>query len=160
MKQKYKDENEDVMQLLVNLLIKSLYGEQTREVMEEKFACKSEYWMKNKCDEKFKEYWKIKDGKNIVKMIDEAGSEDEVKKINTTPLRVGAFVLPNSKRLVEKFINAIDGFYINDVCYTDRDSLCIEKKHWDKLDKTGLVGKRLLQGKTIVRLEESFMDSF
>ena len=38
-------------------------------------------------------------------------------------------------------------FYTNDVYYTDTDSLYSESKHWDKLDKTGLVGKNLLQGK-------------
>ena len=30
---------------------------------------------------------------------------------------------------------------------SDTDSLCIENKHWDKLDKAGLVGKNLLPGK-------------
>ena len=45
------------------------------------------------------------------------------------------------------FIHAIDGFYTNDVFYTDCDSLYIENKHWGKLDKAGLVGKELLRGK-------------
>ena len=31
--------------------------------------------------------------------------------------------------------------------YTDTDSLYIGNKHWDKLEKTGLVGKALLQGR-------------
>ena len=48
---------------------------------------------------------------------------------------------------MNNFIHAINGFYTNDVYYTDTDSLYIENKHWDKLDKTGLVGKNLLQGK-------------
>ena len=38
-------------------------------------------------------------------------------------------------------------FYANDVYYTDTDSLYIENKHWDKLQKAELVGKNLLQGK-------------
>ena len=63
------------------------------------------------------------------------------------PLHLGAFVLSNSKRMMNNFIQAINGFYTNDVCYTDTDSLYIENKHWDKLDKAGLVGKALLQGK-------------
>ena len=45
------------------------------------------------------------------------------------------------------FIHAIDGFYTNDVYYTDTDSFYIESKHWDKLNKAVLVGKNLLQGK-------------
>ena len=39
LRQKYKDENNEVMQLLVNLLLNSLYGEQIRKDIEEKFAC-------------------------------------------------------------------------------------------------------------------------
>ena len=42
LRKKYKDENNDVMQLLVKLLMNSLYGEQIRKDIEEKFACKSE----------------------------------------------------------------------------------------------------------------------
>ena len=63
------------------------------------------------------------------------------------PLHLGAFVLSNSRRIMNNFIHAIGGFYTNDVYYTDTDSLCIENKHWDKLDKIGLVGKNRLQGK-------------
>ena len=80
-------------------------------------------------------------------MIDDAGLEDEVKNLNTMPLHLGAFVLSNSKRKRNNFIHAIDGFYTNDVYYTDMDSLYIKNKHWDKLHKAGLVGKGLLQGK-------------
>ena len=78
-------------------------------------------------------------------MTDDAGLGDEVKKLNTMPLHVGAFVLSNSKRIMNNYIHAINGFYTNDVYYSDTDSLYIEIKHWDKLDKTGLVGKNLLQ---------------
>ena len=80
-------------------------------------------------------------------MIDDAGLDDEVKKLNTMPLHLGAFVLSNSKRIMNNFIHAINRFYTNDVYYTDTDSLYIENKHWDKLDKAALVGKSLLQGK-------------
>ena len=98
-------------------------------------------------DERVKEYWKISGINYIVKMIDEAGLEDEFKKVNTMPLHLGAFVLSNSKRILNNFIHAINGFYTNDVDYTDTDSLYIENKHWDKLDEAGLVGNNLPQGK-------------
>ena len=147
LRQKYKDEGNEVMQLLVKLLLNSLYGEQIRKDIEEKFACKSEMWMQTEYDERVKDYWKISNINYIVKMIDDAGLEDEIKKINTMPLHIGAFVLSNSKRTMNNFIHAINGFYTNDVYYTDTDSLYIENKHWDKLEKAGLVGKNLLQGK-------------
>ena len=139
LRQKYKDEGNDFMQLLVKLLMNSLYGENIRKDIEEKFACKSEYWMQTEYDERVKDYWKISGINYIVKMIDDKGLEDEVKKLNTMPLHLGAFVLSNSKRIMNNFIHAINGFYTNDVYYADTDSLHIEKKHWDKLDKAGLV---------------------
>ena len=147
LRQKYKDDNNDVMQLLVKLLMNSLYGESIRKDIEEKFACKSEAWMMSEYDERVKDYWKISSFNYIVKMIDDAGLEDEVKKLNTMPLHLGAFVLSNSKRIMNNFIHAINGFYTNDLYYRDTDSLYIENKHWDKLKKAGLVGKNLLQGK-------------
>ena len=147
LRQKYKDENNEVMQWLVNLLMNSLLGENIRKDIEEKFVCKSQMWMETQYDERVKDYWKISGINYIVKMIDEAGLEDEIKKVNTMPLHLGAFVLSNSKRIMINFIHAINGFYTNDVYYTDTDSLYIENKHWDKLESVGLIGKNLLQGK-------------
>ena len=57
----------------------SLYGENIRKDFEEKFACKSEGWMMTEYDERVKDYWKISGINYIVKMIDDAGLEDEVK---------------------------------------------------------------------------------
>ena len=48
---------------------------------------------------------------------------------------------------MNNFIHAINGFYTNNVYYTDCDSLYIENRHWDKLDQAGIVGQNLLQGK-------------
>ena len=110
LRQKYKDDNKDVMQLLVNFLMNSLYGENLRKDIEEKFACKSEMWMQTEYDERVKDYWKISGINYIVKMIDDAGLEDEVKKLNTMSLHLGAFVLSNSKRIMNNFKYAINGF--------------------------------------------------
>ena len=148
LRQKYKEEGNEVMQLLVKFLMNSFYGENIRKDIEEKFACKSEMWMQTEYDERLKDYWKISGNYYIVKMIDDAGLEDKTKKIITMPLRLVAFVLSNSKRIKNNFfIHAIDRFYTNDVYYTDTDSLYIENKHWEKLEKAGLVGKGLIQGK-------------
>ena len=147
MRQKYKDEGNDVMHLLVKLLMNALYGEQTRKDFEEKFACNSEAWLMSEYDERVKRYWKISGINYIVKMADDAGLEDEVKKLNTMALHIGAFVLSNSKRIMNNYIHAFSRFYTNDVYYTDTDSLYTENKHWEKLEKAGLVGKNLLQGK-------------
>ena len=80
LRQNYKDEGNDVMQLLVKLLMNALYGEQIRKDIEEKFACKSEAWMMSEYDERVKDYWKVSGINYIVKMIDDPGLEDEIKK--------------------------------------------------------------------------------
>ena len=54
LRQKYMDENYDVMQLIVKLLMNSFYGEQIRKDIEEKIPCISEYWM-SKYDERVKD---------------------------------------------------------------------------------------------------------
>ena len=131
-RQKYKEEGNDVMQLLVKLLMNRLYGENIRKDIEEKIACKSEYWKMSEYDEWVRDNWKISGINYIVKMIDDAGLEDEAKKLNTMPLHLGAFALSNSKRIMNNFLHAINGFYTNDVCYTDTDSLYFENKYWEK----------------------------
>ena len=98
-------------------------------------------------DERVLDYQRTNYGNYIVKMKDDDGLEDHVKKVNTMPLQMGVFVLANSKRIMNKFIHANNGFYTNDVHYTDTDSLYIENKHWDKSDKAGLGGKNRLKGK-------------
>ena len=69
------------MQLLKNLIMNSLYDEQIRKDkdLEEKYVCKSEAWMRSEYDERVKEYWKISGNNYIVKMIDDAGLEDEIR---------------------------------------------------------------------------------
>ena len=47
------------MQLLVKLSMNSLYGENIRKNIDEKFACKSQACMMTEYDERVKEYWKI-----------------------------------------------------------------------------------------------------
>ena len=58
---------------------------------------------------------------------------------------------------MNKFIHAIGGFYTNDLYYEDTDSMYIENKHWDKLNKAGLFGKNLLQGKNEYKDEGNWL---
>ena len=66
---------------------------------------------------------------------------------NTLPSQLGAFILSNSKRIMNNFSREINGFSNNSIYYGDTDSLYIEKKYWDVLDKANFVGKNLCQGK-------------
>ena len=147
LRQKHREENNEVMQLLVKLNTNAFYGELLRKDVTESYRCKSEMWMQTKYDERVLGYQKNIYRNYIVKMKYDEGLQDEVKKVNTLPLQLAVSIVSNSKRIMNIFLHAIDGFYSNDVYYTDTDSLYIENKHWENLDKAGLVGKNLLQGK-------------
>ena len=54
LRQKYKEENNDVMQLLVKLIMKALCGEFLRKDITESYQCKSEMWMQTEYDESFR----------------------------------------------------------------------------------------------------------
>ena len=69
LRQKNKDEGIAAMQLLVKLLINSLYGEYNRKDMEEKFVCKSQVCMMSEYDERVKRYWKILMVKLLLKWL-------------------------------------------------------------------------------------------
>ena len=151
LRQKYKEVNNDVMQLLVKLIMNALYGEFLRKDITESYQCKSEMWMQTQYDERVLVHHKIKYVNYIVKMKDDESLQDEFKKSNTLPLHLAVFIISNCKRIMNNFIHAIGGFYSNDVYHTNTVSLYIENKHWDRLNKGGLVGKKLLQGKNDYR---------
>ena len=146
LRQKYKKENNDVMQLLVKLIMNALYGEFLRNDITECYECKSEACMMSEYDERVLDYHKINDGNYIMKLKDDDGLEFDVEKVNTLPLQLAAFLLSDGKRILNNFIHAIIGFYTNYVYYTDTDSLYNERKHWENLDKAGLIEKNFLQG--------------
>ena len=147
LRQKYKVEKNDLMQALVKLIMNSLYGVQIRKDINESYHCKSETWMKTEFDENVLDYWKLPNGNYIVKLKKDDGLDDDCDIKNTLPAVLGAFILSNSKRIMNNFIREINGFYNNSIYYGDTDSLYIEKKYWDVLDKANLVGEDLCQGK-------------
>ena len=48
---------------------------------------------------------------------------------------------------MNNFIRKIDGFYNNNIYLSDTDSLFVENKYWDLLDKTELVREETCQNK-------------
>ena len=103
--------------------------------------------MKTQFDENVLGYWKLPKGNYIVKMKKDDGLDDDCDIKNTLPAVLGAFTLGNRRRNMNKFVREINGFYNSSINYGDTDSLHIEKKYWDVLDKANLVGKDLCQGK-------------
>ena len=62
LRQKYKEEKNDVMEVLVKLIMNSLYGEQIRKDIEESYECKPEDWKMTEYDERVLDYQKINHG--------------------------------------------------------------------------------------------------
>ena len=129
LRQKYKDQKNDLMQGLVKLIMNSLYGVQIRIDINESYSCKSETWMKTEFHENVLDYWKLPNGNYIVKMKKDDGLDDDCDIKNTLPAVLGAFILSNSKRIMNNFIREINGFYTNNIYYTDCDSFYIEKNY-------------------------------
>ena len=65
------------------------------------------------------------------KKDDGSDGNNDVKKL---PSQFGAFILGNSKRIMNSFIREIKGFFNNSVYYGDTDSMYILKK------KLGCIG--------------------
>ena len=62
LRQKYKDEHNDLMQGLVKLIMNSLYGVQIRKDIDQSYKCKSQHWMETEYDENVLDYWKLPNG--------------------------------------------------------------------------------------------------
>ena len=102
LRQKYKDEKNDLMQGLVKLIMNSLYGVQIRRDINESYYCKSETWMKTEFDENVLDYWKLPNGNYIVKMKRDDGLDDDCDIKNTLLAVLEAFILANSKTNYEQ----------------------------------------------------------
>ena len=110
LRQKYKDEHNDLMQKLLKLIMNSLYGVQIRKDIDQSYKCKSQHCMETEYDENVLDYWKLPNGNYIVKLKKDDGLEDnDIKK--TLPSHLGAFILSNSKRIMNNFIREINGFF-------------------------------------------------
>ena len=127
LRQKYKDEHKDLMQKLVKLIMNSLYGIEIRKDVDQLYKCKSHHWMETEYDKNVLDYWKLPNGSYIVKLKKDAGLEGDNDVKNTLPSHLGAFLLTNSKRIMNIFISEINGFYNISIYYGDADSVYIEK---------------------------------
>ena len=102
--------------------------------------------MQTEYDENILDYWKLPNGNYIVKLRKDDGLDGDNDVKNTLPSHLGAFILSNSKRIMNNFFREINGFYYNSIHYRDRDSLYREKI-LGSVRQTTLEGKNLCQGK-------------
>ena len=110
------------MQGLVKLFMNSQYGVQIRRDIDQSYKCKS-YWMETEYDDNVLDYWILPNGNYIVKLKKDDGLDGDNDVKNILPSHLGAFILSNSKRIMNKFIRE-NGFYNNSIYYGDTDS-CI-----------------------------------
>jgi hypothetical protein len=147
---------------LIKLLMNSLYGKTVQRDIEFVVHIWSECTLKQNYDDLLMSYCKIQGDKYIVtrkkekKAVDVSKEElkdgilqssKKDKKSRDVPLHLGSFILAHSKRIMNNFILAIDGYKNPNVYYSDTDSLYISKKFFDQLMAKGLVGNDLCKGK-------------
>ena len=66
LRQKHKDEGNDLMQGSVKVILNSLYGMVIRKDLNERYKCKSEHWMQTEYDHNVLDSWKLPNGNLIV----------------------------------------------------------------------------------------------
>ena len=111
MRRKYKNEKNGLMQGLVKLIMNSSYGVQIRKDINDSYFCKPEQWMKTEYDKITLDYWKLSNGNYIVKMKKDDGLDDDFDIKNTLAAHLGAFILRNSRRIMNNFIRDFNGFH-------------------------------------------------
>ena len=141
----FKSQGKDLLQNLAKKIGLSVYGGKIRKDINEEYKCVTENWMKENFDDRVKEWFPLKNGNLIVKLQDDEGVDDfdKAKSINTMSSQFGSCILSHSKRLMNDVIKQINGFYSNNIYYTDTNSLYIHKKHWSTLVDKGYVGTSL-----------------
>ena len=87
--------------------------------------------METEYDDDVLDSWRLPNEICIVELEENDGLEGDNSVKKTLPSPLGAIILSNSKRIMDIFIKEVNGFYNNNIYYTDTDNLYIEKKHWD-----------------------------
>ena len=94
--------------------------------------CVTKNSLEREYDTRVADYWQTTDYYYIAKLIRDKGIDDDgiMENTKTKPVQLRAFILSNSKRIMNKNVLAIDCFKNALVYNTETDSLYIEKKYW------------------------------
>ena len=94
-------------------------------------------------------YWQITENHCIAKLTRNKDNDDNgiIEDRNTMSLQLGAFILSNSRRILKKFVLAIDAFKNDKGYYTDIGSVYIERTYCKCLKQNNLVGQKITQRK-------------
>ena len=88
----------------------SLFGVQIRKAIIGSFKCKSQHWMETEYDGNVLDYWRLPNKKYILKLKKDDGLEGHNDVKNTLPSQLGAIILSNFKRIMNKYITETNGF--------------------------------------------------
>jgi hypothetical protein len=159
LRKKYKEEGNKVGDELIKLLLNSLYGKTVQKDIVSSIHVWSTKTLQDNYDDLIMARWEIKPGMwlvqrkketeaiDVTKNESRSGILNKEKKSSDVPHHLGSFILAHSRRIMNNFILAIDGFKTPNVAYSDTDSIYIKKSLYEKLDALGCVGGDLCKGK-------------
>ena len=81
--------------------------------------------METENDDNVLDYWKLPNGKIIVKLKEDDGLHYDKDVKYTIPSQLGDFILSNSKRKMNKMIREINGFYKKKTYFMEIPIVCI-----------------------------------
>ena len=99
LRQKCKDDHNDLMQRISKLIMNSLHGVQIRKDIDQSYKCKSQQWIETEYDENVLDYCKLPNGNYIVKLKKDDGLDGDNDVKTTLPSHLGAFILSNRNEL-------------------------------------------------------------
>ena len=91
--------------------------------------------MQTEYGDKVLDFRKLRSGNHVVKFNKDDGFDDANDMKSTLRNHIGAFIISNSKRIMNNFTREINGHCNHAVHYGDTDSKFIEEKYWNVLVK-------------------------
>ena len=107
LRQKYKQEHNDLMPGSVKLIKNSLY---VRRDIDEFYKCISEHWMPTEYDENVLDNWRLPNVNYNAKFKKDDGLDGDNEVENTLLSQLGASILSNSKQIMNNFFKEINEF--------------------------------------------------
>ena len=137
----YKKKGNDLSATQVKKVMCSVYGGNVRKDILDKYVCVSDDWIDREYDKSVKEIIPLENETYVIKKHIHEGKDDFglANKINTMPSHMGSYILSHSKRLMNEVIAHIDGFYKNNIYYSDTDSIYIHKNDFNILKRDGFI---------------------
>lgn len=154
-----KKQKDEVQDSLIKLLMNSLYGKTVQKDITKTGHLWNRNTLKTNFDERIYSYQKLMNDLYFVETedfelemnTDKSRDKSRDKSMDDftsyMPSHLGAFILSHSKRIMNNFIECIDGFKQPKIYYGDTDSIYITKDNWEVLNKNNHVGDKLGQGK-------------